>query len=200
VLEGNFFQANVDLPAGAAEVTLLDRETKALQCALLTAAAAGLQTRTNAGDFSPCRTEAEKLTQFQASLKPNRAPSSCIVHAKRFDWNIEFTGQPYDVVIACDVLYEAAAVEPMAVLLPAMLRGPADESRRILLTDPQDRTPENRAKFLEKLAARDRDLVVDFVKQSRVEHPSASGNPTTVIALRRKLAGDTIGMPLSSIR
>lgn len=187
------------LCTGAAEVTLLDREHRALQCALLTAAAAGLDTKTSAADFSKSKAEAVHLREAQRTLQAHAdKSSSCMLSAEKYDWNDEFIGAPYDVVIACDVLYESAAVAPVASLLPAMLAGRMDSERRLLLTDPQNRTPKHREKFLELLAAHDKDLVVDFVRRSSIEHPTSAG-ALTVIALRRKMAGDTIGRPLSSI-
>jgi Lysine methyltransferase len=172
---------------GARHVTLIDREPKALQCALLTAAVSGLKTTVNADALSESEHEAKELRDFTQSLHTYAATDSSIaggqsgdISASLFDWNNEFVDEPYDTVIACDVLYESMAVEPLARLLPNMLAGPVQDGRRILLTDPQDRTPEHRKRFLDLLAQHDPSLVVDFVKTVEVDHSTASNAPVKV--------------------
>ena len=45
--------------------------------------------------------------------------SSGVVRARVFDWNhANLLGEQYDVLLACDVLYEDAAVGPIAALVP----------------------------------------------------------------------------------
>jgi predicted nicotinamide N-methyase len=173
--------------AGARHVTLLDREPKALQCALLTAAASGLKTTVSADAFSASEQEAEELRSFTDRLQqcaPKHSSTvggqSAVISASLFDWNNAVVNEPYDTVIACDVLYDSVAVEPLARLLPDMLAGPVQDGRRILLTDPQDRTPEHRKRFLDLLAQHDPSLVVDFVKTVEVDHSTASNAPVKV--------------------
>lgn len=182
-----FYLCQCRVCAGAKHVTLLDCESKALQCALLTATASGLRTAVSAGDFSESEQEAAALQRFSQSLqvhegtdKRTEGEASGIINAAVFDWNDEFVGDKYDVVIACDVLYETLAPEALAHLLPAMLAGPAQDGRRILLTDPQDRTPKHREKFLRLLARNDPTIVCEWVRTVEVEHPTASGSPVKV--------------------
>lgn len=181
----------VRLYAGAGQVSLLDREPKALQCALLTAAASGLHTETSAASFSESKEEVDSIEQFTHNLRSAatvegrlQQEQSCTIEASVFDWNNEFKGEPYDTVIACDVLYENIAVDPLARLLPTMLAGPVKDGRRILLTDPQSRTPDHRQRFLDLLAEHDNTLVVDFVKTVTVEHATSAGAPVKVIPIR----------------
>lgn len=200
--------------AGARQVTLLDREPKALQCALLTAAASGLKTAVSAAAFSDSEEESVELQRFTQCLQASTTPycragctQDCMISASIFNWNDGFVGEQYDTVIACDVLYEEVAVEPLARLLPKMLACPAQVTGRILLTDPQDRTPKNRTKFLDLLAHHDPSLVVEFVKTIDVQHPTASGAPVKVLSmplhllLRTHYAGaiiiTTIAVPYS---
>jgi len=62
-----------------------------------------------------------------------------------FDWNAVDDGQEkFDTLLACDVLYEAAAVAPVAELVPKLVRGGGG---RFLIGDPPLRAPKNRARF-----------------------------------------------------
>ncbi len=56
--------------------------------------------------------------------------------------------QRFDVVLACDVLYESAAVEPISRLVPGILKA---DGGRLLLADPPNRTAHNRERFVELL-------------------------------------------------
>eukprot|EP00892_Ulva_mutabilis_P006949 jgi/Ulvmu1/4626/UM002_0357.1 len=190
--------------AGAAEVDLFDREPRALQCALLSAVASGLSPLTSAASFSTTPEEQEALVQLQAQLKADcdNSPSICTVTASEFDWHMPFIGRPYDVVIACDVLYDASAVDPLVKLLPSMLAAGVERNgwNRLILTDPPERTPKHRADFMEKLAAEHHDMVVDFLRRASVDQHGVSGL-ALVIALRRKApgGGDTVGLSPTSI-
>jgi len=77
-----------------------------------------------------------------------------VVRAVPFDWHerplpASLRGR-FDVVLACDVLYEQAAVGPLAEVVPLLLS--AEGAGRVLLADPPARTAANRERFLELLA------------------------------------------------
>lgn len=62
-----------------------------------------------------------------------------------FDWNAVDEGQEkFDTLLACDVLYEASAVAPVAELVPKLVRGGGG---RFFIGDPPLRAPKNRARF-----------------------------------------------------
>lgn len=58
-----------------------------------------------------------------------------------FDWSRPSPSEPYDLALACDVLYEAFSVEPVAKAIPQLLNL---RTGRLLLADPSRRTKENR--------------------------------------------------------
>lgn len=63
--------------------------------------------------------------------------------AANLDWNREDTGLgTFDVVLACDVLYERPAVEPVAALVPKLLD--ASSTSAFILADPEARTRDHR--------------------------------------------------------
>jgi predicted nicotinamide N-methyase len=67
------------------------------------------------------------------------------VHVDEFDWNVIRADQEkFDTLLACDVLYEEAAVGPVAELVPRLVK---QGGGRFLLGDPPLRAPQNRAKF-----------------------------------------------------
>ncbi len=68
-----------------------------------------------------------------------------------FDWTLpsSASSKRCDVLLACDVLYEAAAVQHVVACLPVLLA----DGGTLLLADPPARTPANRARVLELLAA-----------------------------------------------
>jgi len=70
------------------------------------------------------------------------APVLAVCSAEVFDWNAVPSNQPkFDLVLACDVLYEAGAVGPVAALVPALTKSGGG---RWLLADPPRRAPANR--------------------------------------------------------
>ena len=90
-----------------------------------------------------------------------------VLEAGVLDWlnpvGLESYGK-FDVVIACDVLYEDFSVEPVASLVPMLLRSDK-ETGQILLADPPDRTRHNRERFLELL--KDGNLDVKLLESGR---------------------------------
>ena len=90
-----------------------------------------------------------------------------LLEAGVLDWlnpvGLETYGK-FDVVIACDVLYEDFSVEPVASLVPMLLRSDK-QTGQILLADPPDRTRHNRERFLELL--KDGNLDVKLLESGR---------------------------------
>lgn len=129
--------------AGAREVVMLDREPLALQCALLSARATGLTAQDPAA-FDP-----------RPSVAPDSGPASTSsagprVSAREFDWTQKLPRDlgEFDVVLACDVLYESFSVEPVARVVPELLDL---EETRLILADPPTRTEANRQRFVDLL-------------------------------------------------
>jgi hypothetical protein len=92
--------------------------------------------------------------QQQASSSLPEAPSTsaqCVYRALPFDWNSSAVTERYDVVLACDVLYEADAVDLVASVIPKLLK--PGNSSTLLLADPPSRTVANREKFLGLISA-----------------------------------------------
>ncbi|KAG2481871.1 hypothetical protein HYH03_019167, partial [Edaphochlamys debaryana] len=111
----------------------------------------------------------------------------------------------FDVVLACDVLYESAAVGPISELLPALLR---PDGGRFLLADPPNRTAHNREAFLERLKDGPLRLRLEeaSMEQCQVSHldnemvgglpPTAQAVPVQFLVLRSGLGNDTVGVKL----
>ncbi|KAK3280404.1 hypothetical protein CYMTET_11750 [Cymbomonas tetramitiformis] len=112
--------------AGAQQVTMCDREPLALKCIQRTAGLNGLN----------------YLTKDMEGMQASR---ESFVSTAVLDWDDE---EPdvgkFDVVLACDVLYQAAAVAPLAQIVPKLLA----RDGMLILADPPERTPENRRNFV----------------------------------------------------
>jgi predicted nicotinamide N-methyase len=103
--------------AGAKEVVFLDRERLSLDCCVKNA------------ELNGC------------------SPSTAL--PQEFDWNEPITGSNlhgFDMILMCDCLYEKFSVEPIARVLPLLLRETPEA--RIVLADPPNRAKANRDKFL----------------------------------------------------
>jgi predicted nicotinamide N-methyase len=102
--------------AGAGEVVFLDREPLSLECCM-------------------------------ANAELNGCPSG-VVRAVPFDWNepVGSLERSFDVILVCDCLYEKFSVEPIARVLPQLLRDSPEAV--IVLADPPNRAKANRDTFL----------------------------------------------------
>lgn len=106
-----------------------------------------LQQQLQPTDSTPLQQDASMSAQqaYQAAL------AKCTYRALPFDWNSSHVTERYDVILACDVLYEAEAVSLVASAIPRLLK--PGGSSTLLLADPPNRTAANRQKFLDLLSA-----------------------------------------------
>jgi len=129
---------------GARSVTFYDREPLALQCCLLSAEANGLAVSASSA------LEGDDDVSAYPSRDENR--SDCVTRFSIFDWNRVPEDQiRFDMILACDVLYEKHAVEPVAALVTKLT---AETNGIWLLADPPSRAPKNRESFLRLAEAR----------------------------------------------
>ncbi|KAK9906788.1 hypothetical protein WJX75_008015 [Coccomyxa subellipsoidea] len=129
--------------AGAKEVVMTDREPLALECALRSAAASGI---TNVAAFQ----DTSLSSNFRAQVR-----------GELLDWTQPYTGPKFDVVLACDVLYEDFSVEPVGELLPQLLSC----SGCVLLADPSERTRHNREYFVDMMQSLKRPMLLEECTQ-----------------------------------
>jgi predicted nicotinamide N-methyase len=94
--------------------------------------------------------EAQQQQLADTPLQP--AVTQCSYRALPFDWNISKVTERYDVVLACDVLYESEAVDLVASVIPKLLKR-GNNSSLLLFADPPNRTVANRQRFLDLIAA-----------------------------------------------
>ncbi|EFJ47758.1 hypothetical protein VOLCADRAFT_91666 [Volvox carteri f. nagariensis] len=111
----------------------------------------------------------------------------------------------FDVVLACDVLYEDAAVGPIAGLMPILLR---PDGGRLLLADPPNRTVRNRERFLQEVRSGPLRLSVEECSLQRCEvskldnemagglSPTVETVPVQFLVFRSGLGNDTVGLKL----
>lgn len=120
---------------GAKTVAFYDREPLALQCCLLSAEANGLAV-----------VASESVGRDGDQDEPGESSSmGTVCVAEVFDWNnVSDTQRTFDLVLACDVLYETHAVSPVCSLIPKL----TSERGRWMVADPPNRAPKNRAAFL----------------------------------------------------
>ncbi|WIA35241.1 hypothetical protein OEZ86_003702 [Tetradesmus obliquus] len=111
----------------------------------------------------------------------------------------------FDVVLACDVLYEDTAVEPVAAVVGRLLKPGSGSS--LLLADPPNRTAANRQRFVELLSGGlaggiNLRLEESGIYQCDVSQldPEMKGGVTTqsvgvqFMAFRAAVGNDTIGI------
>ncbi|KAK9838372.1 hypothetical protein WJX81_007839 [Elliptochloris bilobata] len=146
-----------------------------------------------AGAAEAVATDREPL----ALMRAQHGASAHQVRAELLDWAaVRTSGRRYDLVLACDVLYEAFSVEPVAALVARLVHL---DGGRLLLADPLERTRHHRELFVELLQAAPRRgggrLVLEeaSVIQAVV---GARDVPTAVqlLAFRSSLGADTVGV------
>lgn len=129
--------------AGADEVVFLDREPLALDCCLVNACLHGCLPSSS----DACIVARSVLEQEVVYRKTEGK-----LDAELFDWNDDVRGSHlhgFDVILVCDCLYEKFSVEPIARVLPLLLK---EKGGTILLADPPNRAKANRDKFLGLMA------------------------------------------------
>ena len=111
------------------------------------------------------------------------------VTARVFDWSepVARDLSDFDVVMACDVLYESFSVEPIARVVPDLLGGDGDP--RLVLADPPTRTKQNRDRFVQLLTSAGFRL-----EESAVEDAILDGT-TREAQVRAISPAATTGMP-----
>jgi predicted nicotinamide N-methyase len=124
-------------------------------------------------------------------------PGPCPVHAAHFDWSQPYDGGTFDVVVACDVLYEETAAAPLARIIPQMMGGGGSE-KRLLLTDVPKRSPKHRRNFMTLLEQADTRLAVE-VNRVVTEAEAGLEHDIQLVVLRQREGGDSVGLPLSSV-
>jgi predicted nicotinamide N-methyase len=142
--------------SGASDVVFLDREPLSLECCLLNAQVNGFDRSCMSMGFSGDNNvphlsdiHVEHMARFNQSVPKTR------LTADVFDWNEEIRAphlHGYDTILACDVLYEKFSVEPIARVLPLLLRQKEDGGGKILIADPPNRAKANREKFIGLMA------------------------------------------------
>eukprot|EP00898_Chlorokybus_atmophyticus_P000058 jgi/Chlat1/1052/Chrsp110S00057 len=121
-----------------------------------------------AGAKEVVQMDKERLALYYAmhSAAANEMPQGTTIRQELFDFN-----QPagawskyFDVVFACDVLYELATVQPLATIVPQLLK----PNGVFVLADPPNRVPENRKEFVKLMTHA---LPQKVVLESDVERP-----------------------------
>lgn len=161
---------------GAKSVTFYDREPLALQCCLLSAEANGLTVAVEpVGEgHTPGRGVEGRGDDWNSN--------GTVCAAEVFDWNaVRADQRTFDLVLACDVLYEAHAVAPVSALIPKLTNGAP--RGRWMLADPPDRAPKNRAAFLERVKS---DHGMELVRETR-ETVTRAGSTDDVLVLDLRL-------------
>ena len=161
---------------GASSVSFYDREPLALQCCLLSAEANGLTVAVGRAGETPVRDVSNADDDDDGEARG----TACV--AEVFDWNaVRADQRTFDLVLACDVLYEAHAVAPVAALIPKLTN--EAPRGRWMLADPPDRAPKNRAAFLERVKL---DHGMELVRERR-ETVTRAGSTDDVLVLDLRL-------------
>ena len=175
---------------GAESVAFYDREPLALQCCLLSAEANGLRVAFgNETDLDGVYADEEAVEDEDddgnssddavyvngESSGKKKITKQCVVSASVFDWNaVPLDQDRFDIVLACDVLYETHVVKPVASLVPKLTK---EKTGVWLVADPPLRAPKNRARFVELVEA------FDFSLSKTRETTTTHGGSTDTVLL-----------------
>lgn len=135
--------------AGASEVVLLDREPLALACAGISALRSGVLIvgPDEADSGISWLSSFQELSSNLFDSTTTQSTNACTTPIKlqTFDWLTSEVPRQFDVVLACDVLYETAAVAPIGRVLSKLLR---PDNGSLLLCDPPIRNAQNKDRLL----------------------------------------------------
>ncbi|MCO5548609.1 hypothetical protein L7F22_002069 [Adiantum nelumboides] len=170
-------------------VVFYDQEPLALFCSLLTVHANVPLATTNLpfvvqqmfADSNPEYIESlayglalsPEIFELKSSLKA----MALMARAETFDWSRkEINSHSFDTVLASDVLYEKGSVPYIAELLPNLIQS---GSGKVIMTDPTNRTPQNREEFLSLLGCKLLDTKQQGLKLERMEKVKLQLNDKT---------------------
>eukprot|EP00850_Spirogloea_muscicola_P006066 SM000028S10160 [mRNA] locus=s28:699027:702642:+ [translate_table: standard] len=105
-----------------------------------------------------------------------------LMRAEVFDWgDKDACMKEFDVVLACDVLYEKPAVDLIADLVPRLLR-PCDNPL-LLISDPVERNPKNRERFVDLMDAANGPMLLELQSmETRMAVMDNSAHPIELLA------------------
>eukprot|EP00889_Picochlorum_renovo_P000883 jgi/Picre1/27913/NNA_000875.t1 len=139
--------------AGAKEVVFLDREPLSLECSLLNAHINGLQL-------------SQPPPEIVSSFSDVRGTPHDTPVLQRYLIGMNKFGNPhgFDVIVACDVLYEAFSIEPIARVMPELVK---EDGGIIILADPPKRARANREKFIGLMKVSGFEVTEECIKMTK---------------------------------
>ncbi|KAF8060503.1 Mettl20 [Scenedesmus sp. PABB004] len=183
-----------------------------LQLAELYAQQSRLLQQSQPAQQSAQQPRAQLAPQPLAPADARRGGGGGVLRGELFDWNAPPAGEGFDVVLACDVLYEDSAVAPVAAAVPRLLRRRGGGA--LLLADPPNRTAANRARFAALLAAppggggarlvlEESAVTACDVEQLDPEMAGGVGSaesvPVQLMTFRAPVGNDTVGLKLDPL-
>lgn len=156
--------------AGASQVVLTDREPLALECARRSAIASGADAQHGA----------------------SQGVESSQIVTEYLDWTDEDPGLgKFDVVIACDVLYEREAIEPVAIMAIKLL---SNKGARFILADPESRTRAHRQEFIQLMIQNKKHPMCVELSETTSICMDNINTPVQVLVFRSNWFKETIGV------